>query len=536
MTDPKRPNFLFIITDQHRADHLGCYGHPVLKTPNIDQIADRGRLFEKFYVACAVCQPNRSTLMTGRMPSLHGVRSNGIPLDKKQNTFVDLMRVQGYRTGLIGKSHLMNMESREPFYERPESTGNKTPVPDKFKTAVPVDHDDDFYQQEQPHNWSEKSDFQIQLPFYGFEHVDLQTKHGDLVGGDYLRWLEEKHENSKTLKGPENSQEHQYSAPQAWRTSIPEELYPTSYVTKKTVSFLEDFAQEDQNQPLFLMLSYTDPHHPFTPPGKYWDMYDPKDMAVPASFYSNVAPPPNVAWAYGKREDGSQVTTSQNLFATQNEDELRQSMALTCGMISMIDDSVGQVLQKLEELGLAENTVVIFTSDHGDLLGDHQLILKGPIHYNGLIRVPFIWADPENEGKTGKTSAVSGTLDIAQTVLDRAGLEPYYGIQGRSLMPEIMGEEDTGPGAVIIEQEDQRKYFGLEPPLRLRTLVTERYRMTIYHGNDWGEIYDLSNDPAEINNLWGDKASQKLKADLLEIMSRRQMALTDLGPLPTRVA
>ena len=105
MTNPKRPNFLFIITDQHRADHLGCYGHPVLKTPNIDQIADRGRLFEKFYVACAVCQPNRSTLMTGRMPSLHGVRSNGIPLDKKQNTFVDLMRVQGYKTGLIGKSH-----------------------------------------------------------------------------------------------------------------------------------------------------------------------------------------------------------------------------------------------------------------------------------------------------------------------------------------------------------------------------------------------------------------------------------------------
>ena len=87
-----------------------------------------------------------------------------------------------------------------------------------------------------------------------------------------------------------------------------------------------------------------------------------------------------------------------------------------------------------------------------------------------------------------------------------------------------------------LEQEDQRRYFGIEPPLRLRTLVTERYRMTIYHGNDWGEIYDLSEDPGEINNLWGDKASQKLKADLLEIMSRRQMALTDLGPLPTRVA
>ena len=107
----KKPNFLFIITDQHRADHLGCYGHPILKTPHIDAIAKRGRKFEKFYVSCAICQPNRSTLMTGRMPSLHGVRHNGVPLDKRFTTFVDLLRKQGYQTALIGKSHLMNMTS-----------------------------------------------------------------------------------------------------------------------------------------------------------------------------------------------------------------------------------------------------------------------------------------------------------------------------------------------------------------------------------------------------------------------------------------
>ena len=111
MSQTRKPNFLFIITDQHRADHIGCYGHPVIKTPNIDSIATRGRMFDNFYVACAICQPNRSTLMTGRMPSLHGVRHNGVPLDRRFNIFVDLMRVQGYSTALIGKSHLMNMES-----------------------------------------------------------------------------------------------------------------------------------------------------------------------------------------------------------------------------------------------------------------------------------------------------------------------------------------------------------------------------------------------------------------------------------------
>ena len=211
-------------------------------------------------------------------------------------------------------------------------------------------------------------------------------------------------------------------------------------------------------------------------------------------------------------------------------------MALTCGMITMIDDSIGKVVKKLEEFGISENTVIIFTSDHGDLLGDHQLILKGPIHYNGLIRVPFIWADTPDWAKPGTSDALSGTIDIAQTILDRANFEPYYGIQGRSLLPEINGSEDQGPGSVLIEQEDQREYFGLKAPIRLRSLVTNRYRLTIYHGNDWGELYDLKSDPSEINNLWDDPQYTLTKLELLETLSRQQMALTDFGPLPTKMA
>jgi len=536
MSDTNKPNILFIITDQHRADHLSCYGHPVIKTPNIDSLAARGRLFEKFYVASAVCQPNRSTLMTGRMPSLHGVRHNGIPLDRRANTFVDLMRVQGYRTALVGKSHLMNMTSTEPFFGKPQPSVEKTPVPKEFELAVPVDHEDPYYDQEHPQKWHEKSSFEVKLPFFGFEHVDLQTGHADGVGGDYLRWLEKRFPNSKSLKGPENALPHHYTAAQAWRTAIPEDLYPTSYITHKSIEYLEKHAANGGGNPLFMMLSYPDPHHPFTPPGKYWDMYKPEDMPVPESFHTNTAPPPNVAWAHQRREDGTQIIKSQNLFAAASEQEVREVMALTCGMITMIDDSIGQVLTKLDTIGMADNTVVIFTSDHGDLLGDHQLILKGPIHYNGLIRVPFIWADIPIHSKPGTSSALSGTLDIAQTILDRAGLEAYYGIQGRSLLPEIGGANDQGPGSVLIEQEDQRKYFGLEAPVRLRTLVTDQYRMTIYHGNNWGEIYDLKNDPAEINNLWNDGETGAIKLKLLETLSRQQMALTDYGPLPTKTA
>src|SRR4029077_9026756 len=115
----RRPNFLLFITDQHRVDYLGCYGHPVLRTPHIDSIAARGTRFEKFYVATPVCMPNRSTLMTGRMPSVHGVRSNGTPLPLRSNTFVEMLRAGGYATALVGKSHLQNFGDWPAILKRP---------------------------------------------------------------------------------------------------------------------------------------------------------------------------------------------------------------------------------------------------------------------------------------------------------------------------------------------------------------------------------------------------------------------------------
>src|SRR6266545_901878 len=110
-----RPNFLFLITDQHRADHLGCYGNAIVRTPHIDSIAARGVTFDKFYVANPICMPNRATYMTGRMPSVHGVRHNGLPLSLDAVVFTDILRAAGYRTALIGKSHLQNMEDMAPM-------------------------------------------------------------------------------------------------------------------------------------------------------------------------------------------------------------------------------------------------------------------------------------------------------------------------------------------------------------------------------------------------------------------------------------
>src|SRR6476620_3849214 len=148
-----RPSFILFITDQQRADFLSCYGHPLLRTPHVDSIAARGTAFDRFYVASPVCQPNRARLMTGRMPSVHDVRSNGIPLSMNAVTFVDLLRDAGYRTALVGKSHLQNFTDWDPLIRRPPPRdGFHEPSP-PLRQALRNDLADPKYEQETPGYW-----------------------------------------------------------------------------------------------------------------------------------------------------------------------------------------------------------------------------------------------------------------------------------------------------------------------------------------------------------------------------------------------
>jgi arylsulfatase A-like enzyme len=527
-----RPNILLFITDQHRADYLGCSGHPVLKTPHIDSIAARGILFERFYVATPVCMPNRSTLMTGRMPSVHGVRSNGSPLSLLSNTFVDALRAAGYATALVGKSHLQNFGPHPPILRRSPPRPGDQVLDASFAEARKPIAGDGAYDQEHPKRWQDGDDFPMRLPFYGFEHVDLCTLHGDQVGGHYYAWLKLRRPDADALRDPENQLPHDYVCPQAIRTPIPEELYPTAYIADKSCEWLDRHAAGNRDQPFFLMTSFPDPHHPFTPPGRYWSMYDPRAMALPPSFHPANRPLARpVAWALAQRVRGEADTAGQAAFAV-NEREAREAMALSCGMIAMIDDAIGRVLASLAASGLANDTVVIFTTDHGDFLGDHQLLLKGPAHYEGITRVPFIWAEPGAQAAR-RTDVLSGTLDIAATILDRAQVEPYNGLQGVSLKPILDGSNSIARDSMVIEDDQQRAVFGLPPASRLRTLVTRRWRMTIAQGDPFGELYDLENDPHEMDNLFADSAHSGVRAELMEKLAYREMELADRSPLPT---
>ena len=529
----QRPNFLFIITDQHRADHLGCYGNEIVRTANIDRLALDGARFDNFYVATPICMPNRATLMTGRMPSLHGARHNGIPLALTATTFVDIMRAAGYATALIGKCHLQSINGNLPVAGMPQPDPLRSPPPPDLREADNTLTKHGRYDQELPSTWEREPYFEPSLPYYGFDHVEFAIGHGDKTVGHYGRWLKARHSNPGALRGPENQLPgNRYIAPQAWRTRVPEALYPTAYVAERTMMFLENYARTDRSRPFFVQCSFPDPHHPFTPPGRYWDMYDPDAIRLPESFQSGEGPmPPHVQRLYHERAQNTANRSGQRVFAV-TEREAREAIALTYGMISMIDDAVGSILGWLKSLRLDNDTVVVFTSDHGDFMGDHQLLLKGALHYRGLVRVPFIWRDPDVNAGGIVNSGLCSTLDIANTILARAELEGHNGMQGMSLLPALRGEK-TGHDSLVIEEHQRMGYMGLKNNFRARTLITENSRLTLYEGVEWGELYDLTRDPHEMNNLWEAPQAQNLRHTLTEALARKMMELADSSPLAT---
>jgi arylsulfatase A-like enzyme len=528
----KLPNIVLILTDQHRADFLGCYGHPSVRTPNIDALSRSGTRFDRCYVASPVCMPNRASIMTGRMPSAHRARMNGIPLSLRENTFVELLRLRGYRTALIGKSHLQNMIDIPPFVStRKEPRGWQPPnVANEAVRPVP----DDDYGQELPSRWNRAEPYRVQTPFYGFEEAILCPGHGDQVGGHYFQWLRSVCGDPERLRGPANALPHGFVCPDAWRTAVPEEWYPTRYIENETVGYITRHATNHVGAPFFLAMSFPDPHHPFTPPGRYWSMYDPNDQVLPASFHHQDDALPQVLWARRERDrrDGKDHYSA---FAA-SEREAREAIALTAGLVTMIDDAVGRVVNTLRETGLLENTVIVFSSDHGDYLGDHGLLLKGPLHLQSLIRVPLIWSDPKSRRNGRVSGALASSIDISATILDRAGIDPYNGMQGKSLLPVMETSVARHRESVLIEEDAQKAHFGFSEAPRIRTLITDRYRLSIYGRSGHGELFDLENDSDELENRFAAREYAGTRAGLMEELAFAEMEAADRSPMPVYLA
>jgi arylsulfatase A-like enzyme len=387
------------------------------------------------------------------------------------------------------------------------------------------------YTMEEPSRFDGDAVSPFEVPYYGFQHVDMVTSHGDRCGGQYGQWFRETNPNWQALHDPANEIPHNYSCPQAYRTPVPEDAYPTAWVAGRAIDYLKGRA--DADDPFFAFVSFPDPHHPFNPPGKYWDMYSPDDFEVSLPYSAHKNPSAPMRWLHNNWQGAGGQSTPQTAMMLDGQ-HLKEAMALTAGMMAFIDDAVGCVMAALERNGQMDNTVICYNSDHGDYLGDYNMLLKGALPFRSITRVPFIWSDPDDR-KPANTDALVSTVDLAATILDRVGLEPFNGNQGKSFRQAI-GGGDGVRDEVLIEYNDGGKRLGFESPARVRALVTPEWRYTIYKDQDWGELYDLTNDPSETHNLWDMPEHFATRAHLSERLNHHLTAQMDESPLADRVA
>jgi arylsulfatase A-like enzyme len=516
-----QPNFVFIIADQLRADHTGFGGNTIVRTPHLDALASRSVQFDQAFVANPICMPNRSSILTGRMPSVHGTRFNGIPLDKSAHTFVRELKSHGYQTAHIGKAHYQNL-----------GDGPTNLVDEIFKTPG------DAWSSPHPIGWDEYELHErhrrerVEMPpdFYGFEHTELVTHHSDLCAGHYYHWAKDKGFELDPLQGPGNALSSYADWAQVYQTAVPEEIYPTRFVAERTCDYLKSAGES--SKPFILHTSFPDPHHPFTPPGRYYEMYDPADVPLPATFNDpHTDSMPHYQFMSSRRGKTPRMWVAA--FAP-SEDQFRHAAAAAYGMISMIDDAVGEILATLDATGLRDNTVVVFTSDHGDMFGDHGMILKGAMHYDGCVRVPLLIDAPG--ARQARTSSLACSIDLPHTLLGLAGVPEYHGMQGVSLEPLLSDPDAEVRDHVLIEEDEMFDMLFIGHPFRGRTLITPDARLSIYAHTEDGEMFDRHNDPTEMTNLFKKSGHEAQQAELTDLLARTLMDTADTSPKPTRMA
>ena len=503
MTDSARPpNVLLFITDQFHPGCLGYAGHPVVRTPHIDRLAASGMTFSRMYTPQPLCLPARASLFTGLSPRGHRVRMNGIPLDPTIPTVTGALSNAGYHTHCCGKIHLS------------VSVG---------PNGVPLESLDPRDFPECGALWRQGRIRDLPTPYYGIQTVDFVGGHGHGSFGDYTSWLDREHPRDAHLFHQRVAAEPPGPAfklfnRQCYKWALPHELHPTRWIADRTIDYLRDPARREQ--PFCLMCSFPDPHSPFAAPEPYCHRYGPGDVPPPAGRdgeYDDL--PPHFAKMY----ETPLVTSGNKNEPMKDTTPFRaQCAAQYYGLIELIDDQVGRVMESLEASGLENDTLVLFLADHGEALGDHGMWGKGPYHFDSVIRVPFFarWPGRIEAGTTHE--GVSSLLDIAPTILDISGVRIPDGgppgdpeapdaaspWPGRSLQPVLRGDDTNTDTVTVVEMDED--YLGF----KMRTLVTRRYRLTCYSGQPHGELFDLEEDPDELHNLWNDRERRSLRDGL----------------------
>ena len=488
----ERPNFLFIITDMQRRDSLGCYGNPVCRTPHLDRLAEEGVRFDNAFSANVVCMPSRVTLITGRYPRTHGVYTNGIPLSQDEITLPGALLEAGYATAATGKLHLSPFGSYSLHPDVPPYIGPETKPWHGAGRPMP-------------------------MPYYGFQEVQMHTGDpGDLT--HHYQELIAIDPKLPDLWHRENALVPPSGAPSSWKSAMPEEHSGSVWTADKAIAFMERFAQTRQS--FFLHVGFSDPHVPYCPVAPWCDMYDPADVPMPNRSRDEVE---RGSMEYKRRiERCAGILPYHPL--DMPEAHIREIIAHTYGMVSQIDANVGRMLKRLKELGLSDNTVVIFLTDHGEHLGDHWLIYKMCV-FDELFHMPMLWRFPRGFPSGRRVGEMISFVDVMPTILELAGVAAPRGVQGESFAPALRGQDFRGRDAVLLEDDDE------DNSMFERTLRTSRYRLSYRVPDNDGALFDLEEDPGERVNRWGDPALRRVKADLFERLAREMMYACDPKPL-----
>ena len=470
-----RPNILLIIDDQHSPRAMGWTGETPVQTPALDRLASESVCFTNGYASSPVCAPTRHTIYSGLYPSEHGVITNDLPMREGIPTLMTHLNEAGYTTANIGKMHNC------PYHHRRE-----------FQYVL---HHEFF------------------IGAGGISHYAafLAAQLKQRGRGPGPPW-------STPAAGKRNWLED--AACIAGTNWVPEDLTAERWITDRSLEFIREQLANRPDKPFFLHASYFPPHHPYRPIEKYARLYDPAAVALPPNFSRGKAD----AWCTGRSRPDH-----------LSDDDYKRLRAFYFGFVTQLDAEIGRLLEGLRELGLADNTVVFFMSDHGDMIGEHGALYKG-LMYEGSVRVPFMVRWP-GVGEARKEPTLVSHADIMPTILRAAGLEPDAHLLGTDLRPLIAGEAGWPERSVYSEFLPRLPFTHLMLRRGAHKLIASaagpdrqsiRYQLYDVESDPW-EMHDLADDPAHAGRL------KELRDELTERWERQRQHMPEKQPeIPAR--
>ncbi|MFT5090558.1 MAG: arylsulfatase A-like enzyme [Candidatus Latescibacterota bacterium] len=471
----KRPNIVVLMSDQQRLDTVGAYGlNSVCKTPNIDALAARGMRFDNAFTPTAICSPARASFYTGLYPHKHGVTGNGLCLKDDVKGVNHYLQEAGYTCGYAGKWHVD---------EKTGPSGYGFTGQDFLGYAFPGS--------------GLLPGLQFGLP-----------PHGE---NPYASYLEECGFNpppsvSKRYVGtnPSNQAQEMFALHDG-----PVESSIEYFVAEESIRVLDEIGSGDE--PFFLWANFWGPHSPSLVPEPYFSMYDPKDIAEHPSYCETFADKPY-------RQQLIEKLWGLGDYGWEGFQEIA---ARYFGHCTLIDDMVGRVVAHLKEMGQLDNTIIVYTADHGDCMGAHKLIEKGEFMYDEIYRIPLVVAHPECQSPGGHCDEFVYLQEIMLSALDAGGVEVPTTMDGQSFLPAIEGRPYAN------DRDEVYCVFDRHFTVANQRMVRTRTHQFTFNSGDPGELYDLKKDPYQLNNVYGQPEYEKVRQDLMQRMDNYMIELKD---------